>query len=84
MLVAKGQLDGAVLVKLAPVEPQVLLQRLGDELPLVERGFCFSRHGGWFVVVDLGFCEAELERAGIEALVLLVVLEGQVSAADDR
>lgn len=75
MLVAKGELDRAVLVKLAPVEAEVLLQRLCDELPLVERRLCFSRHCGRICGGRSGiFGRVDLGRAGIEGLFLAVVL----------
>jgi len=44
MLVAKGELDCPVLVKLAAVEPEVFLQRLCNKLLLVERRLSFPRH----------------------------------------
>lgn len=44
ILVPKVELDGPVLIEGAVIEPEVLLQRLCDELLLVERRLCLAGH----------------------------------------
>ncbi len=81
ILVAKAELEGPVLVKLAAVEAQVFLQRLGDELPLVERGLCFSRHFGFGRGMDSSMSVNGLGSQGAQ---VVCCLEGHGSAANDR
>ena len=44
IFVAKGYVEGAVGIKGAAIEADVLLQSLEEKGPVVDGGICFARH----------------------------------------